>query len=246
MTNHLGESHRKFFKHWDTLLSREERDFSRFRRELWGMLSSEREAVGRCFSQLVIMAGSISVDPSATKINKYTYTLMKPEGTASGFSFLDSTIGPGEPIVISDEQGHFALALGYVSDIRSDRITVQVDRRLHNARTRKPGFHEKSNQVFAGIMEVTKDGKAQNSFSEEDSQILYRLDKDEFSNGMSAVRNNLIQIMLPNSSDKYRKLIVDLEVPSFKELLTAYSLFPGSQGSLNGDQRRAIEKVMSG
>ena len=47
MTGHLGDSHQKFFKHWDNLLSKEEKDVSKFRRELWGMLSSEREAVGR-------------------------------------------------------------------------------------------------------------------------------------------------------------------------------------------------------
>lgn len=195
------------------------------------------------------MPGSISVDPSASKINRYTYALAKGEEAAvPGFTFLDSMINPGEPIVISDEKGHFALALGYITEIRHNRVTVQVDRRLHNARTRKPGFHKKTNQVFAGIMEVSKDGEEQD-FSQStnpDEGIRYRLDKDEFSNGMASIRNNLVQIMSPKSNEKYRKLLVDLEPPMFKISPTAYSVDSSSQTNLNGDQRKAIEKVMSG
>ncbi|KAG0639794.1 DNA replication factor Dna2-domain-containing protein [Tuber brumale] len=248
MTGHLGKSHQKFFGHWDNLLSKEEKDISRFRKELWGLLSSEREALGRCFGQLVIVPGSISVDSSASKINRYTYSLTKGEGTAvPGFTFLDSMINPGEPIVISDEKGHFALALGYITEIRHNRVTVQVDRRLHNARTRKPGFNRKTNQVFAGIMEVSKDGEEQDlsQSANSDEGIRYRLDKDEFSNGMASVRNNLVQIMSPKSNEKYRKLLVDLEPPVFKISPTAYSVDSSSQTNLNGDQRKAIEKVMS-
>lgn len=172
---------------------------------------------------------------------------MKGVVETPGFTFLDSMINPGEPIVISDEQGHFALALGYITDIRHNRVTVQVDRRLHNARTRKPGFNKNTNQVFTGIMEVTKDGKGQPfSIYDDQDEILYRLDKDEFSNGMSSIRNNLIQIMSPNASDRYRRLLVDLEPPTFKVSPTAYTLDTSSQANLNGDQRKAIEKVMAG
>lgn len=245
MTKHLSAAHMQFFKHWDGLLSKEEKDLFRFRRELWGMVSSEREILGRCFGDLVIEPGSISVSDSAGKINKYSYTFTKQKMDPE-FSFLDSQINVGEPTVISDERGHFALALGYVTDIHRDMITVQVDRRLHNARTREPGFDGKYNQVFAGIMEVTEDGKIPKTAPTqvEEKQMLFRLDKDEFSNGMALVRNNLIQLMTPSSAEKYRKLIVELEAPTFKQTPTAYEL-PNSGADLNGDQRAAIEKVMT-
>lgn len=245
MTMHLGGSHAAFFKHWDSLLSKEEKDLFHFRRELWGMVSSEREYVGRCFGDVVIEPGSISVDDSAGKVNRYGYTFIKQKAVPT-FSFLDSQINAGEPIVISDEKGHFALALGYVADIRREKITVRVDRRLHNARTRKPGFDGKYNQVFAGIMEVTKDGKPTTipTHDEEGVQMLFRLDKDEFSNGLALVRNNLIQLMAPTSAEKYRKLVVELDAPTFKQTPTAYELLD-SGADLNDDQRAAIEKVMT-
>ncbi|RAL59188.1 hypothetical protein DID88_006643 [Monilinia fructigena] len=153
----------------------------------------------------------------------------------------------GEPIVISDEKGHFALAKGYVTNVRTKRITVAVDRRLHNARIRQPGFDEVNNQVFASIMEVAAEGStpADSLGKIVEDPILYRLDKDEFSNGLAAVRNNLIQIMTegPFGSREIRGLVVDLNAPRFKPHSTQYTL--KDRSCINVDQRRAIEKVMS-
>jgi len=47
MTSHISGAHAEFFSKWDTLLTIEEKDSDKFRKELWTMLSSEREGVGR-------------------------------------------------------------------------------------------------------------------------------------------------------------------------------------------------------
>lgn len=242
VTKHLTKKHKEFFKHWDSLLTKEEKDSVRFRREIWTMTSSYREAVGRCFGDLTIVPGSISISNSSTKINKYSYSF-KRKFTTPTSTFFDSQLCEGEPIVVSDEKGHFALAIGYMVKIQQSQITVQVDRRLHNARTRQPGFEENERQIFNGILEV---GENLGDGSQSDSQdeVLYRVDKDEFSNGMANIRNNLLQLFSPNTNDTHRRLIVDLEAPRFKPSSTAYELC--SQSGLNDDQRDAISKVMSG
>ncbi|KAI1004506.1 DNA replication ATP-dependent helicase/nuclease [Podosphaera aphanis] len=246
---HLTSTHKEFFLKWDNLLTKEEKESLRFRRELWTMLSSEREKLGRCFSSMVIDIGSSYEEQKGHKINRYQYDMVK-QMTSSQFSFLESQITVGEPIVISDEKGHFALANGYITYVSKHRITVQVDRRLHNSRVRQPGFDETNNQVFVGIMEVASECAHQNTnLREEDkmeanSQISYRVDKDEFSNGMALIRNNLIQIMEdgPFGSRQIRRLVVDLEAPRFKTQSSAYVL--QDRASINVDQRRAIQKVM--
>ncbi len=152
--------------------------------------------------------------------------------------------------MISDEKGHFALANGYVKAVGKRRITVAVDRRLNNARTRRKGFDSDTNQAFTGIMEVTKDGApcAESLQDTTDEPILYRLDKDEFSNGMSTVRNNLIEMMTEGQfgSKELRSLIVDNIAPRFNPCPTAYSVpqEPG-QAPVNADQHQAIAKIMS-
>lgn len=246
VVKHLTSKHKEFFLKWDDLLTKEEKECLKFRRELWTMLSSEREKLGRCFSNVVIEPGSAYEDLKSPKINRYEYVLVK-EKTAAEFSFIDSQITVGEPIVISDEKGHFALANGYVTKVRKERITVAVDRRLHNARIRQPGFDEHDNQVFASIMEVGAGGSriAVPTAKTPEEPVKYRLDKDEFSNGMSMARNNLIQTMAdgPFGSRQIRGLVVDLNAPRFKTKSTAYTL--KDRENINIDQRRAIQKVMS-
>lgn len=246
VVQHLTPIHKEFFLKWEDLLTKEEKESQKLRRELWTMLSVEREKVGRCFANVIIEEGSASEDLHTQKINRFQYTFIK-EYSAPGFSFLDSQLAVGEPIVVSDEQGHFALALGYVTTVRKQRISVAVDRRLHNARIRQPGFDEHNNQVYASIMEVVPEGAKcdQSQGKIKDSPIRFRLDKDEFSNGMALVRNNIVSIMANNQfgSEKIRRLVVDLQPPEFKSVPTQYTI--SDKDSLNVDQTKAIEKVMS-
>lgn len=242
---HLTPTHRDFFRKWDDLLTKEELSMMRFKRELWTLLSHEREALGRCFGNIVIEPGTAGEDKDGTKINRYRYTFIKKQQSPS-FSFAESQITVGEPIVISDEKGHFALANGYVVQVSPRRITVAVDRRLHNARTRSSGFDAKTNQSFRGIMEIT-DGSAPSTAStmEPDDEILYRLDKDEFSNGMAIVRSNLIAMMEKDlfQAGQLRRLIVEGQPPTFKASIPRLAGL--DEAGLNVDQKQAINKVMS-
>ncbi|KAK5240441.1 DNA replication endonuclease-helicase Dna2, partial [Exophiala xenobiotica] len=214
----------------------------RFRRELWTMLSIDREALGRCFSEVVIQPGSVVENPEGSKINKFEYTFIKQK-PASGFSFMDSQITVGEPIVISDEKGHFNFAAGFVTNVRPTRVVVAVDRRLQYAHRKMQGFDPVENQVFSGVIASEPEVR-----SETDRPILYRIDKDEFANGMATARNNILRMMEKDlwRARELRQLIIENKPPEFKVTSTVCTLTgPASQSNLNVDQRRAIEKVMS-
>ncbi|KAL9008172.1 MAG: hypothetical protein Q9173_006674 [Seirophora scorigena] len=249
VVRHLKPSHADFFRKWDDLLTKEEKDIVKFRRELWTMQGVDREKIGRCFSNVIIESGSAKEMDDAPKINRYHYSFVKQK-TAPGFSFLESQITTGEPIVISDEKGHFALANGYVTAIRKRRIDVAVDRRLNDARDRTERFHSQDHQSFVGIMDVLEEGSTGLARSTEQPReaTVYRIDKDEFSNGMAAVRNNLISLMDNEvfGSQALRKLIVENVAPTFRPRPSEYRLGDSaSQASLNTDQRNAVEKILS-
>lgn len=243
---HLTPLHQEFFVKWENLLTLEEKEGQKTKRELWTMTSIEREKKSRCFTDVIIEEGSSSVDNDTPRINRFHYSFVK-RVPQSGFSFLESELSVGEPVVVSDEEGHYALAIGYVTAVQRKRISVAVDRRLHNARIRQPGFDEVDNQVFASIMEVAPEGATleQSQGRIKEAPIRYRLDQDEFSNGMATVRNNLVQMMANDvpAARKIRELIVDLKKPRFKTVATQYSI--SGKESLNVDQQAAIEKVMS-
>jgi len=248
VVQHLAPVHKEFFLKWEDLLTKEEKESMKHRRELWTMLSTERERLGRCLANVIIEDGSASEDKQSSKINRFFYTFVK-ETHASSFSFLDSQLAVGEPIVVSDEKGHFALAIGYVTAVRKYKISVAVDRRLHNARTRQRGFDEVDNQVFASIMEVgTGNSKPKQSQDEPmQAPVRYRVDKDEFSNGMATVRNNLVRAMAndPSGSGEIRRLVVDLFPPMFKSAAAQTQYTISDKDELNMDQKAAIRKVMS-
>ena len=245
MVGHLQPAHADFFKRWDHLLTKEERDTMKFRRELWTMLSTERQAVGRCFANVMIEPGSAQENKASTKINRFSYTFIKHK-SEPGFSFTESQITIGEPIVISDEKGHFNLAAGYVTNVRPTRVVVAVDRRLQNAHRKHADFDAESNQLFTGLMESHPDGTYSSS---DPNQLprLYRIDRDEFANGMATARNNLIRIMEKDlfKARALRHLIIDSMAPRFKTASAPYTLSgPASQRTLNDDQQLAIEKVL--
>ncbi|OGM44593.1 DNA replication helicase Dna2 [Aspergillus bombycis] len=245
--DHLTPKDRDFFRKWDDLLTKEEQSMMRFKRELWTLLSSEREALGRCFGNIVIELGSAFEDKDGVKINRFRYTFVKRRSTPF-FSFTESQLTVGEPVVISDEKGHFALANGYVIQVSPQRISVAVDRRLHNARTRSKGFDAKTNQTFRGIMEIPgADAAASNPSNEPEEEVVYRLDKDEFSNGMAIVRANLVAMMERDlfQAKNLRRLIVEGSAPTFQPTLSAYKMSDADRASLNVDQKQAIDKVMS-
>jgi DNA replication ATP-dependent helicase Dna2 len=245
---HLQPIHADFFKKWDALLTKEEGDVLKFRKELWTMTSSEREKIGRCFGGIVLKAGSATTNQNASKINRFEYIFTKP-GAPSCFSFSESQINLGEPIVISDEQGHYALANGYVTKIRKHEIAVAVDRRLHNARVKSKEFDAQSNQSFTGIMEVKDiEGFSSMSIPREPQEVVrYRLDKDEFSNGMATVRNNLIRVMEKElfGARFLRRLVIEDVAPVYvAPPSTLKTHLEQNKGELNVDQQNAISKVM--
>ena len=249
LVKHLKPSHQKFFMKWDSLLTKEEKDIVKLRSELWNMQSSEREKLGRCFGDVSIDAASFDKVEDAPKINRFRYSFVKQKAPST-FSFTESQITIGEPIVISDEKGHFALASGYVTGIRKHRIDVAIDRQLHISRVKSRRFDPQTNQSFTGIMEIVQSGSIESTIvpSQPQEQIMYRLDKDEFSNGMALIRNNLITMMQKDvfGSQSLRKLVIECVPPTFKSVNATTNLEQASsQSNLNTDQVQAIEKVMS-
>ncbi|CCJ30384.1 unnamed protein product [Pneumocystis jirovecii] len=132
-TNDITPEYRSFFQHWSSMLSKEENETFRFRKELWSITSKKREEYGRCLSNLKIKKCHFisNKQEMLENINCYTYTLEKHCISSNDNSFLDSEISYGDYIIVSDESGHFALANGSVIEIELASITISVNKQLH-------------------------------------------------------------------------------------------------------------------
>ncbi|KAJ7672725.1 DNA replication factor Dna2-domain-containing protein [Mycena rosella] len=223
-TSHITPSQAAFFKQWEALLSLEEQDAVRFKKELWTMGALEREAKGRCFSSLLL---DISYSPPPTKsskIHKFTYKLARDLSTSS---LLSGHINVGDPITVSVEPDLLALARGFILDLTKSSVVVGVD-------------HELSLETIATRLSRFRGGVGSTS------SPVFRVDKDELYGGMGRMRNNLAQLFYADGDARRLELVVDLKPPVFSERPEPPPPHLARHFEhLNANQQEAMQKVLA-
>lgn len=247
-TSHLTPEQCEFFKQWESLISLEEQEMLRFRKELWTMGAEEREKNGRCFANMIMVAPNPASTATATqgssKIHKFTYTFTRkplPSQkqlvsassqnldtfgtplTVAESSLLSGHITRGDPITISIEPDFLAVSRGFVLELEPDSVTVGVDnevdvRKLFN-RYRQEMPH---------------------------SEAIFRIDKDELTAGIGRIRNNLAKLFYKGGDTRRLELVVDLKRPEFDHQdACPLPKSTDSRSILNESQQQAMKKVLS-
>ncbi|KAK0473383.1 DNA replication factor Dna2-domain-containing protein [Armillaria novae-zelandiae] len=227
-TEHLTPSHAAFFKQWEHLISLEESDMGRFRKELWTMGASERETKGRCFSSMVIDSTyrppSQSHASRDTKIHQYTYKFLRSSEYKIASSLLSGFLNTGDPVTISVEPHLLALARGFILELTPTDVTIGVD-------------HDLSSRSIRDRL---------SAFGSASSDVIFRIDRDELFGGMGRIRENLAQLFYLGGDTRRLELVVDLKYPSFSSVpiplppsVARYS------AHLNTNQMQAMNKVLS-
>jgi len=245
-TGHLTESQCEFFRKWEALISLEEHDLVRFKKELWTMGAEERESHGRCFSSMVMdqtyqpirlesdVPGKIhSFSYRFTKRDFHLPALPKSDLQASG-SLLNGHMSVGDAIVVSVEPDLIAISIGYITGLTPEEVIIGVDHKLDpqdiNERTRaKSG---------GGALY--------------DDTVEFRIDKDEMFTGMGKIRYNLAHLFYAHGDTRRLELVVDLRAPVFNKqydkLLDSPQYGPTlleTAKPLNSSQNLAMEKVLN-
>ena len=222
-TSHITPEQGAFFKKWEALISMEEQDLVRFKKELWTMGAQERERHGRCFSNMVLDRG-YHWRPEAhagTRIHGYTYRFIKESATQT--SLLNGHMSSGDAITVSVEPDLLAFAKGFIVDLTPQEVVVGVDHEidLDAIRTR----------TRAGLFE----------------DVIFRIDKDELFSGLGRIRDNLAQLYYPGGDVKRLELIVDLKRPEFDEMeeITLDRTARAAMEKLNTNQQVAASKVLT-
>ncbi len=239
-TAHLTPPQSTFFKTWEHLISLEEHDLLRFRKELWTMSASSRESHGRCFADMLLdetyrhhMATPQTNSKREGRIHQFTYRFVKADVLSQDKnkktgSLLNGHMGAGDAVTVSVEPDLLALVRGFIVELTPDEVIIGVD-------------HELSLDVIrARRPHLARDGAP---------PIAFRIDKDELFGGMGRVRGNLAQLFYVDGDTKRLELVVDLRAPRFTELPTG-PLVPEHEtvarvlNLLNPNQTAAIHKVL--
>ncbi|KAL8281473.1 hypothetical protein RQP46_006157 [Phenoliferia psychrophenolica] len=225
-TGYMTDTHAEFFKKWEKLISLEEQELVRFKKEIWTLGAEERMRVGRCLANMAIdeSYSAPTHNKAGSKIHRFTYRLQhalplssQPSRTQlASRSLLGGTITTNDPIVVSLESPSIlSISRGFVLEVTPHHVVLGLDHSLTDS------------PQAAGI---------------EPSNLVFRIDKDELAAGMGRIRDNLIQLFVLGGDERRRRLVVDLEPPSFESVLAQEKLVPSS---LNEDQIKAVRKVLS-
>ncbi|KAI6145369.1 Dna2-domain-containing protein [Pisolithus tinctorius] len=234
-TSHLTPSQAEFFKRWEALITLEEQDAVRFKKELWTMNAQEREEKGRCFGSMIIDPSYVPSQTGGTgKIHRHTYRFVRArDGLAAEDypSLLNGHMTFGDAISISVEPELLALARGFILHLSPTEVVVGVD-------------HELS------IMKITSRLRALRKTKGRITP-LFRIDKDELVSGLGRIRDNLAHLFYAEGDSKRLELVVDLRTPTFGDEQTTLDTlrdvpeYVEATGYLNPSQLGAMARVLS-
>lgn len=171
-------------------------------------------------------------DGSGAKIHRYTYRLQHalPLATQASptqkaeRSLLNGGMTVNDPVVVSLENPYvLSMSRGFVLEVTARHIVLGLD---HSLTT--------SAQAARALPPSTQA-----------ADLVFRIDKDELAAGMGRIRDNIIQLFVNGGDEKRRRLVVDLDAPTFYDSVPAdqdHNLVPSH---LNADQERAVKKVLT-
>lgn len=217
-TSHLTPERCEFFRKWEELISLEEQDQMRFKKEIWTLGAEEREKRGRCFAGMRVRGGGRAEDVAETtgrsKFQKYRFafgrdpsaTVMPPTDTGDEqdddpSSLLNGHITVGDAVTVSVEPHLVAFTRGFVLQLtpREVVLALEMDVSEESIRARLAG---RTSPLASPSLDT-------------DQPLVYRIDRDEVFIGMSRVRDNLAQVFYAHGDTRRLELVVDLKAPEF-------------------------------
>lgn len=226
--------YKKFYTHWDRLITKEEGLLQFAKADLWRKTSDNRESNGgNCVSNLKV----ISCDYNHAN-QQYVYIFKRDD--PKRLPLNTSQLAISDRVIISDEEGNFGLATGFVKSIKPTTVIITTSNNWSDMAVKLDGFDKTNNQVFKSVLGDPSEINTRN-LSLATKSKLYRIDKDLISVGMATARHNLLNLFLPITGDyKTRGLVVDLRKPEFGKPRYEYDT---KNSTMNKDQIRAIDKV---
>lgn len=230
LTLHLenDKQSRGFYNYWDNLITQEEGIMTNLKKDLWTLTAKERENTkGKALSDLIIKDSNDNDDFQ----DEFFYTF---ERRNNAKSLQNSQLIKYDRIIISDQEGHFAIAQGFIIAIRPSFIKVSVNRRIVNSNLKMDGFNKTDNQTFQSVLHKNLQSQKLNQ--------LYRIDKDDMFHGMGLARYNILNLFLKDGDSRRREAIVNLQEPKFIPSKLQYDI---SSENFNSDQIGAFDKILS-
>jgi DNA replication ATP-dependent helicase Dna2 len=233
ITGHLNNNkYKEFYRHWDSLITKEEGLMNFARTDLWKNSAEQRESNGgNCIGNLKV----VNCDFSSIG-NQFVYMFERDSTIYPPLT--SSQLAKNDRIILSDDST-FGLTMGYIKLLRPDIVVIITDTNWSDSAVRLPGFEAKTNQTFRSVLSTKTREKNIITLDESVKLKTFRIDKDQITIGMSMARFNLLNLFLPGGDSKNRRLIVELKKPEFSS--TPQFKYDIKELVLNEDQLKAVD-----
>ncbi|KAK6202570.1 DNA replication factor Dna2-domain-containing protein [Scheffersomyces amazonensis] len=232
-TDHLvGQpQYNEFYSYWLRILAKEEAMQKNNTKHIWMMTSKQREDIeGLSIGNLHITDSDDIGDNLGALRFKYTF-----ERDRSYPNILDSQFVKPDRVIISDEDGNFALCSASIMSITPTKIVVSTTRRLITSDVKLQSFNPINNQVIHGVLHESHQ-------VDKNSKKKFRIDKDELFYGMGLAKYNILNLLTNDGDERMRRAIIDHQEPTFSTNPLGYDL---QSDKFNPDQVNAFNKVLS-
>jgi DNA replication ATP-dependent helicase Dna2 len=170
-----------------------------------------------------------SLDARDAKIYQHKYKFIRCSNSKGMPSLLSGHMNSGDAITVSVEPHMLALARGFIVQLTPQDVVVGTDHTL---------------DLDSIKARLTVGDNGPRRVGKEVSDVVFRIDKDEFFGSMGRLRDNLVQLLNADGDARRMELIVDLKPPRFYDNPDV-DLPDHCSVSLNGSQQRAITKVLA-
>ncbi|EEB09009.2 DNA replication endonuclease-helicase Dna2 [Schizosaccharomyces japonicus yFS275] len=205
----------EFLRKWDRLLLFEEKIISKCKFDMYFLSAEEKEERGDCVNNLKLT--KFPLDRGSSLSKRYLYSFFKDES-------IRTSLNVGDHVLLSSTNGKWTLAKGVITYMERNQVDTEL------------------NQFLSPTI-LNKFNSGDLPFPETDSvDALFRIDKDEYTGGLSLIRSNILKLCILAEHESLRRLIIHLDAPSF----TKHKTKPASvvMEQLNSDQRKAIDHVL--
>ncbi|OMJ12193.1 DNA replication ATP-dependent helicase/nuclease DNA2, partial [Smittium culicis] len=218
-----------FYKRWTNLIENEEFESKSSLSEMWTLTPEERASKGDCILDMEVLdCANFFFDTNYGTNLKSKVRFGKRDKKGKLLNLVHH-FQVGDHMVVSRESETFGMSIGTVYEIEQKSILVALDRKIYSfisEKNKNSVNHQDSarlernidiEDIISSPEQVTGNGSTirfkngSNSYK----PIKYRIDRGSIASSNSSLRTNLAALFINNGDADRRRLIVDLEPPSF-------------------------------
>ncbi|OLY81786.1 DNA replication ATP-dependent helicase/nuclease DNA2 [Smittium mucronatum] len=234
----LTQAEMDFYRRWTNLVENEEFEHRSSFSQMWTLSPNERALKGESILDVEVLDCVDFFLDTNYGTNLKSKVRFGKRDLNGNLVLLQHHFQVGDHMVVSREKEMFGMSIGTVYEIEPKSILLALDRKIYsfvsksgkntetiitstqNSQNSQDIYDHDIEDLFSHPNSKKNNSALQNrqKFLSGTSPIKYRIDRGSISSSNSSLRTNLAALFINNGDSDRKRLIVDLEPPSFSQV----------------------------